>query len=282
MRVLVTGGAGYIGSHVVDLLVRDGHAVTVLDSLEKGHREAVHPAACLRPGRLWRRRACWTASSPSTPSMRCMHFAAYIEAGESMVDPGRFFVNNTARPMVLLDRMIAHGVKKFIFSSTAATYGDPEYTPIDEEHPKAPTNAYGYAKLLVEGALEWMHRLRGLGCVSLRYFNASGCSGGTGRGPCARDPPDPPGAGGGPGAARLHQDLRHGLPDPRWHLHPGLHPCAGPGQRSPAGPEGPAGGRAARLQPGQRHRLQRPGGDRGRAAGDGPRHSGGGGPAPGG
>lgn len=174
MRVLVTGGAGYIGSHVVDMLVRDGHQVTVLDTLEKGHREAVHPAATFVQG------DCGDAALLDGLLGRgidaVMHFAAYIEAGESMTDPGRFFVNNTARPLVLLDRMAAHGVGRLIFSSTAAVYGDPEYTPIDEEHPKAPTNAYGYAKLQVEGALAWMHRLRGLASVSLRYFNASGCS----------------------------------------------------------------------------------------------------------
>ena len=174
MRVLVTGGAGYIGSHVVDLLVREGHDVTVLDSLEKGHREAVHPSAGFVQG------DCGDAALldgllAQAPFEAVMHFAAYIEAGESMVDPGRFFVNNTARTLVLLDRLTAHGIRKFIFSSTAATYGNPEYTPIDEEHPKSPTNAYGYAKLLVEGSLEWMNRLLGLSCASLRYFNASGC-----------------------------------------------------------------------------------------------------------
>jgi UDP-glucose 4-epimerase len=175
MKVLVTGGAGYIGSHTVDLLVRHGHDITVLDSLETGHREAVHPSAAFVQG---------DCGDPvlldrllgDTRFDAVMHFAAYIEAGDSMVHPGRFFVNNTARSLILVDRMTAHGVNKLIFSSTAATYGDPEYTPIDEDHPKSPTNAYGYAKLLVEGSLDWMNRLVGLRCASLRYFNVAGCS----------------------------------------------------------------------------------------------------------
>jgi UDP-glucose 4-epimerase len=174
MRVLVTGGAGYIGSHTVDLLVREGHDPTVLDSLETGHREAVHPSATFIHG------DCGDAALldrvfSGTRFDAVMHFAAYIEAADSMVHPGRFFVNNTARSLVLVDRMTAHGVNKLIFSSTAAIYGNPEYTPIDEDHPKAPTNAYGYAKLLVEGALDWMSRLQGLRCASLRYFNVAGC-----------------------------------------------------------------------------------------------------------
>lgn len=174
-HVLVTGGAGFIGSHTVDLLIREGHAVTVLDSLEKGHREAIHPEAAFVQGdcgdaalldRIFAERAVDAV----------LHFAAYIEAGESMQRPERFFVNNTAQPMVLLDAMLRAGVKKVVFSSTAATYGEPQYTPIDEAHPQQPTNAYGYAKLLVEGALGWMHRLRGLDYAALRYFNAAGCS----------------------------------------------------------------------------------------------------------
>jgi UDP-glucose 4-epimerase len=174
MRVLVTGGAGYIGSHTVDLLVHEGHDITVLDSLETGHREAVHPAAAFLHGDCGDAQLLDRVFS-QTRFDAVMHFAAYIEAGDSMVHPGRFFVNNTARSLILLDRMTAHGVGKFIFSSTAATYGDPAYVPIDEDHPKAPTNAYGYAKLLVEGSLDWMNRLVGLRCASLRYFNVAGC-----------------------------------------------------------------------------------------------------------
>ena len=175
MDVLVTGGAGFIGSHTVDLLISGGYQVTVLDSLEKGHREAVHPDAAFVQSDCGDQKLLDQLFA-STRFDAVLHFAAFIEAGESMVDPGRFFVNNTSKALVLLDRMAAHSIKRFIFSSTAATYGDPEYTPIDEAPPKNPTNTYGYTKLLVEGALAWMHKLHGMSCVSLRYFNAAGCS----------------------------------------------------------------------------------------------------------
>ena len=175
MHLLVTGGAGFIGSHAVDLLISGGYQVTVIDSLEKGHREAVHPDATLVQGDCGDQKLLDQLFA-SKRFDAVLHFAAFIEAGESMVNPGRFFVNNTSKALALLDRMAAHSIKHFIFSSTAATYGDPEYTPIDEIHPQNPTNAYGYTKLLVEGALTWMHKLHGMSCVSLRYFNAAGCS----------------------------------------------------------------------------------------------------------
>ncbi|MDR2562001.1 MAG: UDP-glucose 4-epimerase GalE [Holophagales bacterium] len=175
MHILVTGGAGFIGSHAADLLVRDGHQVTVLDSLVKGHVEALHPDATFVQGDCGDGELLGKIFS-SKRFDAVMHFAAFIEAGESMKNPGRFFVNNTSKTLVLLDAMAAHSVRHFIFSSTAATYGDPEYSPIDEAHPQKPVNVYGYSKLLVEGALKWMSEIHGMSCVCLRYFNAAGCS----------------------------------------------------------------------------------------------------------
>jgi len=175
MHVLVTGGAGFIGSHVVDMLIGEGYRVTVIDSLEKGHREAVHTDATFVKGDCGDQQLLDKVFQ-SEQFDAVLHFAAFIEAGESMAKPGRFFVNNTSKALILLDRMTAHSIRRFIFSSTAATYGDPEYTPIDEIHPQNPTNTYGYTKLLVEGALNWLYRLDGMSCVALRYFNASGCS----------------------------------------------------------------------------------------------------------
>lgn len=175
MRILVTGGAGYIGSHTTAALLAEGFEVVVLDSLVKGHRAAIPTGARFVQGDIGDR-ALLDRLFSETPIDAVLHFAAFIEAGESMKAPEVFFQNNTARTLALLEAMLAHDVKRFVFSSTAAVYGDPEYTPIDEEHPKAPTNAYGASKLEVERVLEWLCRLRGLGATSLRYFNASGCS----------------------------------------------------------------------------------------------------------
>lgn len=175
MRVLVTGGAGYIGSHTAAHLINEGHSVTVLDSLIKGHKEAVPEAADFILGDMGDR-TCLDRIFQEKTIDAVLHFAGFIEAGQSMLQPGLFFQNNTAKTITLLEAMVDHGVSKFVFSSTAAVYGDPEYIPIDEKHPKAPTNAYGATKLAVEGVLEWMCRLKGLAAISLRYFNASGCS----------------------------------------------------------------------------------------------------------
>ncbi len=175
MRILVTGGAGYIGSIVVSRLVREGFEATVFDDLSRGHREAVTPGARLIVGDL----ADSAAISEVLAQTRfdaVMHFAALIEAGESMKTPERFFRNNTANTLTLLEAMLRAGVKRFVFSSTAAVYGNPESTPIREDAPLHPTNAYGESKLLVERMLEWMNRIHGLRYASLRYFNAAGAT----------------------------------------------------------------------------------------------------------
>ena len=175
MKVLVTGGAGYIGSVVAEELLQAGHQVVVFDNLSRGHREAVPQKAELIVGELadrnhldqmFRLRAIDAV----------MHFAALIEAGESMKAPEDFFRNNTANALTLLEAMLAARVKHFVFSSTAALYGNPERTPIAEDDPLRPTNAYGESKLLVERMLAWFHRIHGLRYASLRYFNAAGAS----------------------------------------------------------------------------------------------------------
>lgn len=173
MKVLVTGGAGFIGSTVTAELMLRGHEVTILDSLEKGHMGAIPHGVRFHHGDLASDQAL-TEVFAAESFDAVMHFAAYIEAGESMRDPARFFRNNTGNTLRLAEAAVKHGVSKFIFSSTAAVYGDPQYTPIDESHPTRPTNAYGMAKLLADQALDWIARLQGMTCISLRYFNAAG------------------------------------------------------------------------------------------------------------
>lgn len=175
MKVLVTGGAGYIGSVVVDDLVRNGHDVVVFDNLSKGHRAAVVESARLVVGDL-SDLAALAEAFRFGPFDGVMHFAASIEAGESMVVPEKFFRNNTANTLNLLELLLQHKVPRFVFSSTAALYGNPERTPIEETDTLKPTNAYGESKLLVEQMLAWFHRIHGLRYASLRYFNASGAT----------------------------------------------------------------------------------------------------------
>jgi UDP-glucose 4-epimerase len=174
MRVLVTGGAGYIGSVVAQQLVTAGHEVVVYDNLSKGHREAVSAAAEFVAGDVG-------DSSALRSALRgvdaVMHFAALIEAGESMQVPERYFRNNSAHALTLLEAMLAARVKHFVFSSTAALYGEPERIPVEESDPLVPTNVYGESKLLVERMLAWFHRVHGLRYASLRYFNAAGAVG---------------------------------------------------------------------------------------------------------
>jgi UDP-glucose 4-epimerase len=175
VRVLVTGGAGFIGATTAAALLDAGHDVVVADDLSRGHRDAVPDAADFV-------RADVTDPASIGPVVTeggfeaCVHFAALIEAGESMVRPERFFAVNTGGSATLLEALVTAGVERFVLSSTAAVYGEPERAPIDEDDALLPTNAYGESKLLVERMLAWHHRIHGLRTAALRYFNAAGAT----------------------------------------------------------------------------------------------------------
>jgi UDP-glucose 4-epimerase len=171
-KVVVTGGAGYIGSHTLRALRAAGYEVVVYDSLVKGHREAVGDEP-LVVGDIADGEALDRLFREHRPTA-VVHFAAFIEAGESVLDPGKYFRNNTAGTLSLLEAMHRNDIRQIVFSSTAAVYGEPVHIPIREEDPKAPTNAYGLSKLMVEQMLDWFQRAHGLRSVSLRYFNAAG------------------------------------------------------------------------------------------------------------
>ena len=173
MRFLVTGGAGYIGGTVAELLLNKGHKVTIYDNLCHGHRSMVPARAEFIQGELADQSHLEQIFSSSTFD-GVMHFAALIEAGESMQRPELYFRNNSAATLTLLEAMLAKGVHRLVFSSTAAVYGEPESTPIREDAPLRPTNAYGESKLLVEQMLSWMNRVHGFRYASLRYFNVAG------------------------------------------------------------------------------------------------------------
>ena len=172
MRVLVTGGAGYIGSHAVRELLETGHEVTVLDDLSEGHRAAVPRAARLVVGDLADREALGQSLSGAGA---VMHFAARAYVGESVRDPAAYYRTNVAKALELLWATIEAGVRRFVFSSTCAVYGDPRQVPMQESHPRRPINPYGATKLAFERALEDHAATGALRVVALRYFNAAGC-----------------------------------------------------------------------------------------------------------
>jgi UDP-glucose 4-epimerase len=178
MKMLVTGGAGYIGGTVAGLLVEKGHQAVVFDNLSHGRRDLLPRGVVFVGGELSDRGAIENlfieAQEAGQPFDAVLHFAALIEAGESMVHPEIFFRNNTASTLSLLEAVLAHGPQRLVFSSTAAVYGEPETVPIREDAKLAPTNAYGESKLLVEHMLGWFHRIHGLRSASLRYFNVAG------------------------------------------------------------------------------------------------------------
>jgi UDP-glucose-4-epimerase GalE len=175
-RILVVGGAGYIGSHTVRQLVNRGKQVVVLDNLVYGHREAiVDDEVVFIEGDLGDPTVLQKIFTQYDIGA-VMHFAAYAYVGESVTEPSKYYHNNLAAPLVLLDAMREHGVGIFIFSSTCATYGNPEYVPLDEHHPQNPINPYGASKLMLERVLADYSHAYGLKYAALRYFNASGCS----------------------------------------------------------------------------------------------------------
>lgn len=172
MNVLVTGGAGYIGSHMVKMLLDRGNEVVILDNLSTGHRDAI-PGGRLIEGDILDTQ-CLAALFRQERIDVVMHFASLIQVGESIREPGKYARINVSGTLNLLDAMVAHGVKRFVFSSSAAIFGEPEYVPIDEAHPKRPINPYGFSKWVVEQMLVDYDRAYGLKSISLRYFNASG------------------------------------------------------------------------------------------------------------
>jgi UDP-glucose 4-epimerase len=175
VRVLVSGGAGYIGSVTVEQLILAGHEVVVVDSLRLGHRAAVHPDAAFVQADL-RDATALTATLREHRVEAIMQFAADSLVGESMRRPEQYFGNNVAGTLTLLEAALAAGVGRFVFSSTAAVYGVPEAVPIPEEAPLRPINPYGESKLMVERILGWYDQLHGLRSACLRYFNAAGAS----------------------------------------------------------------------------------------------------------
>jgi UDP-glucose 4-epimerase len=173
--ILVTGGAGYIGSICVEQLLEAGHPVAVFDNLSEGHRLAVDPRATFFQGDLADPEAVGLALRESGAAA-VMHFAANALVGESMTNPGKYFRNNVANGVNLLEAMTAAGVRRFVFSSTCATFGIPDSVPIDESLPQRPINPYGESKLMFEKVLRWYGELHGLTYVALRYFNAAGAT----------------------------------------------------------------------------------------------------------
>lgn len=174
MKVLITGGAGYIGSHCNRYFAEKGVETVVLDDLSSGHREAVTDGRLIEGD--FGDRGLLDKVLGAEKFDGIIHFAAFIDVAESVAEPAKYYENNVVKMKTLLDAAVAHGVKHFVFSSTAAVFGEPEYVPIDESHPKKPINAYGATKLIGEQMLADYGRAYGLRSCSFRYFNAAGDS----------------------------------------------------------------------------------------------------------
>jgi UDP-glucose 4-epimerase len=179
MNILIIGGAGYIGSHVAREFLDQGHRVTVYDNLSSGLRGNLFPEAAFIHGDILDYHALFTAVKGGPPSQNSafdaiIHLAAFKAAGESMVKPEKYSVNNISGTINILNAAVEGGVKNIVFSSSAAVYGEPQYLPIDEKHPANPENYYGFTKREIEGFLGWYEKIRGIRFASLRYFNAAG------------------------------------------------------------------------------------------------------------
>ncbi|HLZ09786.1 MAG TPA: UDP-glucose 4-epimerase GalE, partial [Chloroflexota bacterium] len=175
-RVLVTGGAGYVGSAVVEALLENGHRVGIFDNFSTGHRETFAGLDVTVVGGDLADRAAIAAALGTFGAEAVIHTAGSIEAGESMKDPGKYYRNNVINSLNLLDAMIETGVTRFVFSSSAGVYGNPIRLPIEEDDPLAPVNCYGETKLAIERAAAWYSQAHGLRSVFLRYFNAAGAT----------------------------------------------------------------------------------------------------------
>jgi UDP-glucose 4-epimerase len=175
MAILITGGAGYIGSVTTELLRARGERVVVLDNLSRGHRDAVAPEVPFYEGNAGNRELIARVVQEHDVDA-CIHFAAFAYVGESVSDPARYYENNVAQGIRLLGALVQAEVRQIVFSSTCATYGEPQRIPIDEQHPQLPTNPYGWSKLFIERIMSDYDRSYGLRFVALRYFNAAGAT----------------------------------------------------------------------------------------------------------
>lgn len=173
--ILVTGGAGYIGSVTAELLRSQGESVVILDNLSRGHRSSLPADVPFYEGDIGNRELVARIANENSIEA-CIHFAALAYVGESVTEPARYFSNNVEQGIALLDALVNAGVRRLVFSSTCATYGEPQKIPIDEDHPQQPTNPYGWSKLFMERIMESYDRAYGLKFVALRYFNACGAS----------------------------------------------------------------------------------------------------------
>lgn len=173
MKILVTGGAGYIGSHAVKVLLDKGYEVVVVDNLETGHKESVDEKAKLYIGDIADNNLMHQVFTENEIA-GVIHFAAFSLVGESMTNPHKYYENNVSKTNHLLQSMVKHNVKHLVFSSTAATYGEPSKTPIEEKDPQVPTNVYGQTKLSMEQMISWYGKVFDLRHVALRYFNVAG------------------------------------------------------------------------------------------------------------